>query len=914
MVLKRLLAAAASVLMIGSSVKLPPAEVQAEGEDEYLCRDYHDFSGNQHYMDKYNTATSPHFQIIWGNDDQTGLVNDDFIKLNLDHLEEYREIYTTELGMKDSSESVFNPDGKKYKTNIYLTRTGLPDFEDGWAFMNAEPFTGFAYILCDPAAMVQEDGTDSASLPHEYAHVLTYHQKGWTDQTITGSWWEAVANWFKEQYFDTLETPTTHFFLPYLRNMNLTIPHGRMYYEAWIFLQYLSENPDNFNALGKNFIARLQTEALPEEYPFDTIKRLTDCDMKELIGGFAKHMATLDFNHKELYNDALSKSLEDPFVWQLIYTQPQPAPDRDNCYIVPAEKAPMQTGFNVIPLNIEDDRVTVTLRGISDAEEADWRACIVAETEDGTTRYSRLFSEGSKTMTLKGDEKALYLTVAATPDEIIPNSIYDKAEQGDEYSYTKSDYKRRYPYEFDIEGASPMYRNIKEDIEGHRHPYGGGFVADTASVDDTVYVGQDAMVLGNSVVTDRAVISGHAVVCNARVSDTARINDYACVYGFWWAQPTISENAKVGENAVVTAGASVSGNARIMGNAYLLDNYSVTDDATVKGTAYCYGDGVASEQAILDGEFYNECSVSHGAAFGWMESEEYNENLPYTEGLYAGYEFDRESNVFAYDTYGATNGIMRNAPLWEKRRVSADGVITFNGENQYIICDKTLVDYKNMEICTAVLWRGGEAEQRVFEFGSEDSMYFTPSNTDGKAEFRIGNTSFAANSALEKGKWYVIRVIIRNGTAQLLINGELIGWKIINTLPEATIGQRTRCYIARNNDGNYFNGSMDYFRVYFKEAREPDYYYTETEFLPGEATIYGDVNCDGIVDSADVSFLMKALASPSKYGVNGSEKNRLSARGYSNADVYETGKGLTMKDAVTITNYLNGAVKTLPVS
>lgn len=58
MVLKRLLAAAASVLMIGSSVKLPPAEVQAEGEDEYLCRDYHDFSGNQHYMDKYNTATS----------------------------------------------------------------------------------------------------------------------------------------------------------------------------------------------------------------------------------------------------------------------------------------------------------------------------------------------------------------------------------------------------------------------------------------------------------------------------------------------------------------------------------------------------------------------------------------------------------------------------------------------------------------------------------------------------------------------------------------------------------------------------------------------------------------------------------------------------------------------------------------
>lgn len=938
MVFKRMLAAVASIVMIGSTLKLPQnvTAVQEEEisedtstdvdvqddiptdedvqedtppdedvqEEEYLCRDYHTFSGDQHYMDNYNTATSEHFQIFWGDDDQTDLINPNFIQINLDQLELYRDLFLNEYNIKDSSESVFTPDGKKYKTNIYLTRTGLPDFEDGWAFMSAEPFTGFAYIFCDPGALLQENGMDSGALPHEYGHVLTYHQKGWTDQTITGPWWEALANWYKEQYFQTLDTPTTHFFLPYLRNMNLTIPHGRMYYEAWIFLQYLTENPDNIDGLGKDFMARLQTEALPDEYPFDTIERLTECDMKALIGNFAKHMATLDFKEKELYNDSLAESLEDPFVWQLIYTQPEPAPDKENCYIVPAEKAPMQTGLNVIPLNVTKGRISITFRGISDYEEADWRACIVTEKSNGTTRYSQLFSEGTKTIALDGTEKAVYLTVAATPDKIIRNSFYDKAEDGDEYSYNLSEYKRRYPYEFDIKGTTPMYRDITTDIEGHEHPYGGGFVADTAEVADTVYVGKDAMVLGKSKISDNAVITGHAVVSNATVSDNAKISDYACVYGFWWATPTISGNAKIGENAVVTAGACVSGNARVMGNAYLLDSYHVTDNATVKGTAYCYGEGTASGQAILDGEFFNENSVSHGAAFGWQESEEYNDSLPYTDGLYAGFEFDSSSGVFAYDTYGATHGLMRNLPEWQDDLYGAMGVINFNGEDQYIICDKTIADYKNMEICSAILWNGGENDQHVFEFGGNGKMYFTPSNEDGVAELVIGDTSLTAEKPLEIDKWNIIRIIIDDGTARLLINGEEYGKQEISVLPEDIISTSAHCFIARGIDGNYFNGAMDYFRIYFKEVDEPDYYYP----IRLKPTLLGDTNCDGIVDSDDCDLIMLAVALPSFYGVNGTSKQRITAQGIENSDVFERGSGLTLNDALTIKQYIDGII------
>ncbi len=174
MFLKSLPAAAASAVMLGSTLISPLCAnaVQTvdfqedhlsaeEAHEEYLCRDFHNLLGNQHYMDKYNTAVSEHFQIFWGNDDQTDLINPNFIQINLDQLELYRDLFMEEYGMKESSESVFTPDGKKYKTNIYLTRTGLPDFEEGWAFMSAEPYTGFAYLFCDPGAMLQENGMDS---------------------------------------------------------------------------------------------------------------------------------------------------------------------------------------------------------------------------------------------------------------------------------------------------------------------------------------------------------------------------------------------------------------------------------------------------------------------------------------------------------------------------------------------------------------------------------------------------------------------------------------------------------------------------------------------------------------------------------------------------------------------------------
>ena len=61
-------------------------------------------------------------------------------------------------------------------------------------------------------------------------------------------------------------------------------------------------------------------------------------------------------------------------------------------------------------------------------------------------------------------------------------------------------------------------------VAAHRHPNGGGWVADTAPVDATAYVGPNAQVSDNARVYGNAQVFGDArAYGNAHVSDNARV-------------------------------------------------------------------------------------------------------------------------------------------------------------------------------------------------------------------------------------------------------------------------------------------------------------------------------------------------------------------------------------------------------
>ena len=63
-------------------------------------------------------------------------------------------------------------------------------------------------------------------------------------------------------------------------------------------------------------------------------------------------------------------------------------------------------------------------------------------------------------------------------------------------------------------------------VPAHKHPNGGGWVADTATVSESAYVGPNARVADTATVSESAYVGP-----NARVYDNAVVSDNAVVFG-----------------------------------------------------------------------------------------------------------------------------------------------------------------------------------------------------------------------------------------------------------------------------------------------------------------------------------------------------------------------------------------------
>ena len=125
------------------------------------------------------------------------------------------------------------------------------------------------------------------------------------------------------------------------------------------------------------------------------------------------------------------------------------------------------------------------------------------------------------------------------------------------------------------EGPVPAHRHVNPDGSE------GGWVADTATVEPTAYVGPDAQVFENARVGGDAQVYGTArVFGTALVYGTARVFGTAQVYG----------NARVFANAWVYENAQVFANAWVYENAQVFENAWVYEDARVFGKAQVYGD------------------------------------------------------------------------------------------------------------------------------------------------------------------------------------------------------------------------------------------------------------------------------------------------------------------------------------
>lgn len=826
-----------------------------------------------------NRWESEHFQFIWGkNGPDSAQITESFLQENAKNLEACWDVYMNDLAMEPPTQSVNLAlrDGNEYKVNFYISGTGLSPFADDWAYMGYDN-QGYAFMFCCVGAM-QNSPNPSWVLPHEFGHVVTAHQRGWNENKYVQSWWEAIGNWFREQflysdyYSQWVRDPAsgTDYFETYMKNLCFTPILGRDNYASWAFLQYLTENPDNLDGYGSDFIKNLMQQGQRDEYPYKEIDRLANADIKETLGRYAARLATLDFGQQEKYQARQNQLFNTgEWNWGEIYTLLEKTGTKDNYYTVPTERAPQQFGLNIIPLQTTGDTVSVSLEGLTSVRGADWRACIVVQKADGTTEYSDLFGAGeTRGVTVNSPDK-VYLTVTATPD------TDTWQENGVPWAYGEGEFdennrpflgKTRYPYAVTIEGAEIQQTRLTGAmLQGSYHANGGGFVAASAKVDASVYVGPHARVLGNATVSGNARIDGYATVTgSAQVSGNAVVTGHAVVA----ERARVQDNAIVGDYAGVMGNAVVSENARVLESGLVFNDYKVSGNATIKGVAYCLAKGSASGQAVADGDYYDDSgrSIQAGSVFGWASPDKYVNSRPYTDGMVAGLEFDADHGKMALDSYTSTYAASNTYPLWEEERTSAKGVVVSSGF-QYWIADSSYAMLHDAEYQTAVMLLDNR-EQTIFRFGdAERFMRLYAQN--GEIRFVMndgsGEQSVSLENAYNLGEWLTIRVILTGDEAQLVVNNGRDRLNTSGTItadPVDVVSEDARYFIGGSLDGKTnLIGNMDYFRVFYKEATEPEYYYTETEEVVTVSPmfVYGDLDENGEIDVFDLGYLKRMV-------------------------------------------------------
>ena len=121
-----------------------------------------------------------------------------------------------------------------------------------------------------------------------------------------------------------------------------------------------------------------------------------------------------------------------------------------------------------------------------------------------------------------------------------------------------------------------MITGLKAE-EQHQHKNGGGWVANTATTEDSVHIGPNAVVFGDARVFGDAWVFGNAQVYGkAVVSDNARVFGDVQVFG----------NAQVYGKAVVSGDAWVFGDAQVFGKAVVFSDAWMETPLFIQGTKH----------------------------------------------------------------------------------------------------------------------------------------------------------------------------------------------------------------------------------------------------------------------------------------------------------------------------------------
>ncbi|MBW8016227.1 MAG: hypothetical protein FVQ82_08575 [Planctomycetes bacterium] len=420
--------------------------------------------------------------------------------------------------------------------------------------------------------------------------------------------------------------------------------------------------------------------------------------------------------------------------------------EKQNKWQIPADFAPEPFGMNFVRLVADKGArvIEVDFAGIHNPDTySDWRACLIAVEADGTRRYSNLWSKGKMTLLVKPGDVSHWLSVAATPTALY---MPEKFRKGNNRLFVSGRHASRYPWTVRLRGANPgsphkikgeygiasTYREKGKLLPakiGKQHPNGGGWVADSATVDATAYVGPNAMVLNN-----------------AKVLGNARVEDFAVVM----------------------------------------------NDATLKDNAKAFGGALVNGNAVMEGYSRSWLPAEKDIPVPKLLHKRPGAKELHKHGLWANYAMDRADSNILEDFYRypitASKGysfplfpVLNGSVYGEPKLVTQDERMgfEFGGRGQYATLSPKAIDLGEATIVVELLAKQ-KNDGTVFDFGTSKNNCMVlkidkagvpvlTATVNGKKTVSIKGTK-----AVAAGKWSQLRVAIDGKTTSLWLGGEKI--------------------------------------------------------------------------------------------------------------------------------------------
>ncbi len=369
---------------------------------------------------------SAHFRIYYGGgskmgpEGNLGTHSESDLNKVLADLESAYDMFVVNRGFKSPGQSIANLSGK-FKINVY----SISDLNAG-GYMGYNERAGISYLLIASSQL-----TNTGVTVHEFGHSLTLVEKFWNDKPYVGAWWETVAEWFANAYRRNTVN-TTNFDVNSLHaGSNLNIVHKNHYYQAWPFMEYITNNPDGYPHLGNDAVKSLLRAYQDQDTPLHTLERMIKpTSIQTLVGRYRARMAYGDIGNSLVQQRVLNAQKDASFRIRAYRNLESIGVDT---YRVLAARKPQYTGSNIIPLQSTgsgDVNIQVTNLG-NELSESHFTAVVAIKASNNSVRYLDLLN-GSGSFRLAAGEEAS-LVVTNTPDRLYFYDAFKSVDGSPEY-------------------------------------------------------------------------------------------------------------------------------------------------------------------------------------------------------------------------------------------------------------------------------------------------------------------------------------------------------------------------------------------------------------------------------------------------------------------------------------------------